>query len=49
MTKTILVLAFLSLAGWAHAALKPGDSLSPYEIKNVDTGKQYCQVCAYGR
>jgi hypothetical protein len=48
MRKILLVLASLSLAGWAHAALKPGDSLSPYEIKNVDTGKQYCQVCAYG-
>jgi hypothetical protein len=48
MKKTALIIATLSLAGWAHAALKPGDSLSPYEIKNVDTGKEYCQVCAYG-
>jgi hypothetical protein len=48
MKKLALTLAALSLAGWAHAALKPGDSLSPYEVKNVDTGKEYCQVCAYG-
>ncbi len=48
MNKILLITAILSLTGWAHAALKPGDSLSPYEIRNVDTGKQYCQVCAYG-
>jgi hypothetical protein len=48
MKKIVLLAATLSLAGWAHAALKPGDSLSPYEIKNVATGQQYCQVCAYG-
>jgi peroxiredoxin len=36
------------MAGWAHASLKPGDSLTPYEIKNVESGKEYCQVCAYG-
>ncbi len=36
------------VAGAAQATLKPGDSLSPYQIKNVATGKQYCQVCAYG-
>jgi hypothetical protein len=48
MKKISYLIATLSLAGWAHAALQPGDSLSPYEIKNVDTGKQYCQVCAYG-
>ena len=45
--KTLLLLTLLS-AGVAQAALKPGDSLTPYEIKNVATGKQYCQVCAYG-
>jgi hypothetical protein len=48
MKKTLFILAGLSLTTWAQAALKPGDSLSPYEIKNVDTGKEYCQVCAYG-
>ncbi len=48
MKKIILVLATLSLAGIAPAALKPGDSLTPYTIKNVETGKEYCQVCAYG-
>ena len=48
MKKIALIIASLSLAGWAHAALKPGDSLSPYEVKNVESGKEYCQVCAYG-
>jgi hypothetical protein len=48
MKKVALLIATVSLATLAQAALKPGDSLSPYEIKNVDTGKQYCQVCAYG-
>jgi hypothetical protein len=47
--KTItLLIAALSFAGWAQASLKPGDSLSPYEVKNVESGKEYCQVCAYG-
>jgi hypothetical protein len=48
MKKIAFVIASIAVAGWAQAALKPGDSLSPYEIQNVDTGKQYCQVCAYG-
>ena len=48
MNKIAVIIATLCMAGWAHAALKPGDSLSPYEVQNVDTGKQYCQVCAYG-
>jgi hypothetical protein len=48
MNRFLLITAVLSLTSLAQAALKPGDSLSPYEIKNVDTGKQYCQVCAYG-
>jgi hypothetical protein len=48
MNKIAFLIATLSLTGWAHASLQPGDSISPYEIKNVDTGKQYCQVCAYG-
>jgi hypothetical protein len=48
MKKITILIAALSFGGWVHAALQPGDSLSPYEIKNVDTGKQYCQVCAYG-
>jgi hypothetical protein len=47
--KTSLTLAIaLTAAGIAQAALKPGDSLSAYEIKNVATGKEYCQVCEYG-
>ena len=32
----------------AQAALKPGDKLQPYEIKNTATGEKYCQVCKYG-
>jgi hypothetical protein len=48
MNKIALIIASVCFAGWAQAALKPGDSLSPYEVKNVDTGKEYCQVCAYG-
>jgi hypothetical protein len=48
MKKIAIFAALLSMAGWAHAALKPGDSLSPYEVKNVSTGQEYCQVCAYG-
>jgi hypothetical protein len=48
MKKFALIIALVSLANWAQASLKPGDSISAYEIKNVDTGKEYCQVCAYG-
>ena len=48
MKKIALLLAAISLAGVTQAALKPGDSLTPYTIKNVETGKEYCQVCAYG-
>jgi hypothetical protein len=48
MKKITFLIAALSFAGWAQASLKPGDSLSPYEVKNVDSGKEYCQVCAYG-
>jgi hypothetical protein len=47
MKTTLLTLAFLSVAGLAAASLKPGDSLTPYEVQNVDTGQKYCQVCAY--
>lgn len=48
MKKCIALLAAIALAGSAPAALKPGDSLTPYTIKNVENGKEYCQVCAYG-
>ena len=48
MKKIVLLLATISVAGVASAALKPGDSLTPYTIKNVANGKEYCQVCAYG-
>lgn len=48
MKKVVLLLASFALTGLTHAALKPGDSLTPYEIKNVETGKECCQVCAYG-
>ncbi len=48
MKKIGTLLTVIALTSIAQAALKPGDSLTPYEIKNVETGKQYCQVCAYG-
>jgi peroxiredoxin len=48
MKKTVILFATLLVATLAQASLKPGDSLTPYEIKNVADGKQYCQVCAYG-
>src|SRR5437762_7815304 len=48
MKSQLLILATIALAGAAQAALKPSDDLSPYEVKNTETGKQYCQVCAYG-
>src|SRR5438552_716295 len=48
MKKVVILVGILSLASLAQASLKPGDSLTPYEIKNVETGKEYCQVCAYG-
>ena len=48
MKKIITLLLTLSVADASRAALKPGDSLSPYIIHNVSTGKEYCQVCAYG-
>lgn len=48
MKKIALLLSVFSLATLSQAALQPGDSLTPYTIHNVATGKEYCQVCAYG-
>jgi hypothetical protein len=48
MKKILTLLAALSVAGASYAALNPGDNLTPYIIHNVSTGKEYCQVCAYG-
>jgi peroxiredoxin len=48
MKKLILLSVLASLTMAAQAALKPGDKLQPYEIKNTATGEQYCQVCKYG-
>src|SRR3954469_18363191 len=48
MKKLILLSVFVSLSMVAQAALKPGDKLQPYEIKNTATGEKYCQVCKYG-
>jgi hypothetical protein len=48
MKKIALLLAVISSASLVQAALQPGDSLTPYTIHNVATGKEYCQVCAYG-
>lgn len=47
MKKIVTLFATVALASVATASLKPGDSLTPYEIKNAETGKKYCQVCAY--
>ncbi len=47
MKRLLTLLATFAVAGLASASLKPGDSLTPYEIQNCDTGKKYCQVCAY--
>lgn len=47
--KPILIASTLLAASiLAQASLKPGDKLTAYEIKNVKTGQQYCQVCKYG-
>ena|ERR1700722_11541894 len=48
MKKIALFLAAVAMAALSQAALNPGDNLSPYIIHNVSTGKEYCQVCAYG-
>jgi hypothetical protein len=48
MKKIASLFLTVSFAGLGHAALKPGDNLTPYIIHNVSTGKEYCQVCAYG-
>lgn len=48
MKKIAILLAVCLTAALSHAALKPGDSLTPYIIHNVSNGKEYCQVCAYG-
>lgn len=48
MKKLILLSAIVSLTMAAQAALKPGDKLQAYEIKNAATGEKYCQVCKYG-
>jgi|SRR5579883_2254533 len=48
MKKVALLLAACVWAGLSQAALQPGDHLTPYTIHNVSTGKEYCQVCAYG-
>jgi hypothetical protein len=48
MKKILLLLASLSVATMSQAALNTGDHLTPYIIHNVSTGKEYCQVCAYG-
>lgn len=48
MKKLILLSVLASLTMVAQAALKPGDKLQAYEIKNTATGEKYCQVCKYG-
>ena len=46
MKRLATLLATLSLVGFAHAGLKRGDSLTPYELNNVETDKEHYQVCA---
>lgn len=48
MKKLILLSVLVSLSFTAQAALKKGDKLQAYEIKNAATGEKYCQVCKYG-
>ena len=38
----------LAAVSFAQAELKPRANLSPYEVHNTSTGKEYCQMCAYG-
>ncbi len=47
--KTLCLLPALALAAVtiAHAELKPGANLAPYEVHNTESGKEYCQMCAY--
>lgn len=47
MKKIVTLFATIAIVSVASASLKRGDSLTPYEIKNAETGKKYCQVCAY--
>jgi len=45
MNRTLLLAAAVaSLVIAAKAALKPGDRLTAYNIKNVETGAVYCQL-----
>ena len=49
MKRLATLLATLSVVGFAHAGLKHGDSPTPYEVKNVETNKEYRQACACAR
>jgi len=49
MKRLTTLLATLSVVGFAHAGLNPGDSLTPYEVKNVEIDKESCQACACPR
>lgn len=42
------MLAAVAALSTANATLQPGANLAPYEIHNAATGKEYCQMCAYG-
>jgi hypothetical protein len=48
MKRILLLAALVALNFTAQAALKKGDRLQAYEIKNTATGEKYCQVCKYG-
>ena len=51
MTKHFLCILWLAVAAGlvshARATLPPGANVLPYEIHNTESGKEYCQMCAY--
>ena len=49
MTRNLLALLFamVVLSANCMAGLAPGANVLPYEIHNTETGKEYCQMCAY--
>ena len=49
MKRLTTLLATLSVVGFAHAGLNHGESLTHYEVKNVETDKDYCQAFACPR
>jgi hypothetical protein len=50
MLKLKFLLPLLAIAALttARAGLQPGAEVQPYEIHNTASGKEYCQMCAFG-